>query len=284
MGVWRENKTFERRSTAHAWIETREKELSKPDALTDLTSSKGKKRNPTLADAIDRYVQDSEKAMGRTKAQVLRAIKEFDIADKVCDEITIADVVEFARQKLETGVQPQTVANYMSHLGAVFSISRAAWGFPLDDQAMTNAWKVVKKLGFTEKTGQKIGNDVWCDLPAEAATILSAMPRNDQRIFPYSTDAISASFTRATKLLGISDLRFHDLCHEGVSRLFEMGLNIPHVAAVSGHKSWVSLRRYTHLRQTGDKFEGWSWLPAVSGKDHTIALARERFRTKREAN
>jgi hypothetical protein len=31
-------------------------------------------------------------------------------------------------------------------------------------------------------------------------------------------------------------LHFHDLHHEGVSRLFEMGETIPHVAAVSGHR------------------------------------------------
>jgi hypothetical protein len=36
--------------------------------------------------------------------------------------------------------------------------------------------------------------------------------------------------------------------------LFEIGYNVPHAAAVSGHRSWTSLKRYTHLRQTGDKF------------------------------
>jgi hypothetical protein len=30
-------------------------------------------------------------------------------------------------------------------------------------------------------------------------------------------------------------------------------------ASVSGHRSWSSLKRYTHLRQTGDKYEGWKW-------------------------
>lgn len=83
------------------------------------------------------------------------------------------------------------------------------------------------------------------------------MPRKDARIFPYSTDAISAAFTRVCHMLGIEDLRFHDLRHEGVSRLFEMGLNIPHVAAVSGHRSWQSLKRYTHMREAGDKCAGW---------------------------
>jgi Phage integrase family len=66
------------------------------------------------------------------------------------------------------------------------------------------------------------------------------------------------------QFLGIDDLHFHDLRHEGVSRLFEIGRNIPQVAAVSGHRSWSSLKRYTHLRQTGDKYAHWKWLPVVT--------------------
>jgi hypothetical protein len=38
----------------------------------------------TLGDAIDKYVEDSAKAIGRTKTQVLKSIKEFDIANKLC--------------------------------------------------------------------------------------------------------------------------------------------------------------------------------------------------------
>lgn len=79
------------------------------------------------------------------------------------------------------------------------------------------------------------------------------------RIFPCSTDAINAAFTRGCKILGIADLRFHDLRHEGISRLFEMGRTIPQVAAVSGHRSWTSLKRYTHIRQSKDKYENWKW-------------------------
>ncbi|WP_421930011.1 site-specific integrase [Nitratireductor rhodophyticola] len=112
--------------------------------------------------------------------------------------------------------------------------------------------------------GSKIGNHVWCDLPEEALKIIEAMPKSEERIFPYNTDAISSAFTRACKLLSIEDLRFHDLRHEGVSRLFEIGLNIPHVAAVSGHRSWTSLKRYTHMNAGGDKYEGWEWLPTVT--------------------
>jgi integrase len=48
--------------------------------------------------------------------------------------------------------------------------------------------------------------------------------------------------------LGLSDLRFHDLRHEAVSRLVEAGLSDQEVASISGHKSMQMLRRYTHLR------------------------------------
>ena len=47
--------------------------------------------------------------------------------------------------------------------------------------------------------------------------------------------------------LGIEDLHFRDLRHEGTSRLFEAGLQIEQVALVTGHKDWKMLKGYTHL-------------------------------------
>lgn len=44
------------------------------------------------------------------------------------------------------------------------------------------------------------------------------------------------------------DLVFHDLRHEATSRLFERGLGIMEVAAITGHKTLDMLKRYTHLR------------------------------------
>lgn len=88
-----------------------------------------------------------------------------------------------------------------------------------------------------EHPGEKQGNDVWRELVPEAEAIARAMPKDDPRLFPFTTDAISAAFTRACKLLGIEDLHFHDLRHESVSRLLEMGWTIPRVAEVSGRRS-----------------------------------------------
>ena len=107
--------------------------------------------------------------------------------------------------------------------------------------------------------GQKIGNDVWCYLPDEAWKILQTMPKAGDDIFPYSPESISTSWAKACKFSEIDDLHFHDLRHDGVSRLFEMDWDIPRVASVSGHRDWNSLRRYTHLRGRGDRYVGWEW-------------------------
>lgn len=328
--VHREAKTFDRKAAADAWLKRRETELAVPGAL-----ERAKTPNATLAAAIDRYIQTSLKEIGRTKAQVLRSIKDYDIASMDCAAIKSEDIVAFA-QELSGERQPQTVGNYVSHLAAVFAVARPAWGYTLDQQAMKDAHVVLRRMGTTSKgkhrdrrptlgeldklmehfvdrqkrspasapmhriipfaifstrrmeeittikwadlepdhrrvlvrdmkhPGQKVGNNTWCELPDEAMDIARAMTNTADEIFPYSTDAIGAAFTRACALLGIIDLHFHDLRHDGISRLFELGKTIPQVASVSGHRSWQSLQRYTHLRQAGDKYAGWKWLAVTA--------------------
>lgn len=45
----------------------------------------------------------------------------------------------------------------------------------------------------------------------------------------------------------ISGVRFHDLRQEATSRLFEKGLNVMEVAAITGHETLDMLKRHTHL-------------------------------------
>jgi integrase len=70
----------------------------------------------------------------------------------------------------------------------------------------------------------------------------------EQRIFPYNHRSAGTAFRRACQDLKIEDLHFHDLRHEGTSRLFEAGFAIEQVSLVTGHKDWKMLRRYTHLK------------------------------------
>ena len=60
--------------------------------------------------------------------------------------------------------------------------------------------------------------------------------------------SISDKFARLTTKLGIDDLRFHDLRHEAISRLFEKGMRVEQVRVVSGHRTLDQLSRYVNLR------------------------------------
>ncbi|MBP2462835.1 MULTISPECIES: site-specific integrase [unclassified Rhizobium] len=66
-------------------------------------------------------------------------------------------------------------------------------------------------------------------------------------VFPMSPGALEQAWRRLLIRVKIAGLRFHDLRHEGVSRLFERGLNVIEVSSISGHKELRMLRRYTHL-------------------------------------
>nr|WP_246546237.1 site-specific integrase [Ancylobacter defluvii] len=72
--------------------------------------------------------------------------------------------------------------------------------------------------------------------------------RREGRIFPYNGRSVGTAFRRQCRYLKIEDLHFHDLRHEGTSRLFEAGFAIEQVALVTGQKDWKMLRRYTHLK------------------------------------
>jgi integrase len=96
---------------------------------------------------------------------------------------------------------------------------------------------------------QKAWNDQTVPLLGGSFALIQKQPKtDDDRIFPYQGKAISAAFHRACVKLNIEDLHFHDLRHEGISRLFEQGYGVMEVAKVSGHRDVNMLRRYVQLK------------------------------------
>ena len=322
----KDTETFSTLASAKAWVAKRETELTDP-------TKRPPSEDPPLRDVITLYLAEATRKQGRTKQQVLKAIKTLPIADMRCSSIKSADIVAMAKS-LKQGREPATVASYMSHLSGVFAIARPAWGYHLDEREMSDAFNSTNRLGYTGKSRyrerrptleelEKLlqhfrrvrirrktsvpmvdiivfaifscrrqeeitllrwddldekhsrifvrdmkhptedGFSQWLELTPEALAVIQRQPRTSEYIFPYTTDAISAAFTRACDFLRIDDLRFHDLRHDGVSRLFELGWSIPKVATVSGHSSWQSLKRYSHIRQNGDKYADWKWKDVV---------------------
>jgi integrase len=85
-------------------------------------------------------------------------------------------------------------------------------------------------------------------LSPRALVIIRSTPRVGDTVFTVSANALRLAWERLRRRAGIEGLRFHDLRHEAVSRFFEKGLNMPEVAAISGHRDPRMLMRYTHPR------------------------------------
>ncbi|KXI26789.1 tyrosine-type recombinase/integrase [Paraglaciecola hydrolytica] len=104
----------------------------------------------------------------------------------------------------------------------------------------------VSRIVTIEDT--KNGEDRVIPLSSKANAILQSQTQVDEFIFPIRGDSIGQAFRRITKRANLLDLRFHDLRHEATSRLFEKGLGIMEVSAITGHKDLAMLKKYTHLR------------------------------------
>ncbi len=79
--------TFQRRAAAEAWLKRKEAEAKKPGGSDRL--SRARAAGHTLSHAIDRYIAESEREIGRTKAQVLSAVKGYGIAETDCEAIGV---------------------------------------------------------------------------------------------------------------------------------------------------------------------------------------------------
>lgn len=96
----------------------------------------------------------------------------------------------------------------------------------------------------------KNGHTRTVPLSGAAVNVLKALPDRDGTVFPISSNALRKSWERVKERAQLRDLRFHDLRHEAVSRFFELGLNVPEVALISGHRDPRMLFRYTHPKPT----------------------------------
>jgi len=140
-------------------------------------------------------------------------------AAKSCKNTLIWPMVDFA---IETGMRRSEILSLR-------------WENLSDQQRMASL--------HDTKNGSK--RDV--PLTLKAAQVIANVPTHTVNIFPTSDYAVRHAWDRLVRRAGIEDLRFHDLRHEAVSRFFEMGLSVPEVALISGHKDYQMLARYTHM-------------------------------------
>lgn len=110
-----------------------------------------------------------------------------------------------------------------------------------------------RHINWSERTAHvplsKNGHPRTIPLTDAALAVLGGLCRSDDgKVFGISANAFRLAWERTKRRAGIVGLRFHDLRHEAISRFAELGLNVPELALISGHRDYRMLQRYTHIR------------------------------------
>lgn len=133
---------------------------------------------------------------------------------------------------------------------------RSHWTKPIVQLALATAmrrgellslsWEHIDLLNRTAfLPDTKNGESRTIPLSSTAAQVLEGLPRHiSGTVFPVKYFTLDAAFKRACKRAGLDDVRFHDLRRTAITRMAEKLPNVIELAAVSGHKSLMMLKRY----------------------------------------
>ena len=174
----------------------------------------------------------------------------YDLGDNVVDKVKLPRIRN-ARSRRVTDDEIARIVSHLTELGRddVILVVRFALETAMRrGEILALEWKHVDLKRHTAHLPKtKNGHARTVPLTNMAVQLLSSMDSGKGRVFNVTSDAMKMSWRRMVAKLELGDLHFHDLRHEAISRFFEMGLNMPEVALISGHRDPRMLLRYTHL-------------------------------------
>ena len=133
---------------------------------------------------------------------------------------------------------------------------RSNWTKPAVELALATAmrrgellslrWEHIDLQGRTAfLPDTKNGDSRTVPLSSTAVQVLAELPRHISGVvIPVKYFTLEAAFKRGVRRSGLDEVRFHDLRRTAITRMAEKLPNVVELAAVSGHKSLMVLKRY----------------------------------------
>lgn len=133
---------------------------------------------------------------------------------------------------------------------------RSHWTKPAVELALATAmrrgellslrWEHIDLKGRTAfLPDTKNGDSRTVPLSSVAVQVLDELPRHISGVvIPVKYFSLDAAFKRGVRRAGLDGVRFHDLRRTAITRMAEKLPNVIELAAVSGHKSLMVLKRY----------------------------------------
>ena len=85
-------------------------------------------------------------------------------------------------------------------------------------------------------------------MPEKVLKILEKLQGRDGKVIELSKGAARNGFDKARKKAGLETLRFHDLRHIAISRMWRSGMNALEISACSGQRDIKMFMRYSHFQ------------------------------------
>ncbi|VEF11964.1 chorismate mutase [Pseudomonas fluorescens] len=185
----------------------------------------------------------ADKARKRIKVDHKLRIKSREVKC-VPNQVEIDAIIEvFGAKKRQIIDMPQVI-----RFGLYTSMRQAEiCRIRIEDLDRENKTVIIRDRKHPE---EKVGNDETVPLLPSAWDLVEKFigSRQSGCIFPYNPKSVCTAFTRArSEAAVLRPVRFHDLRHKAITDFFSIGLNVPQVALMSGHRDWQTLKRYTHV-------------------------------------
>lgn len=121
-------------------------------------------------------------------------------------------------------------------------------------EVLKTQWRHVDLVGrrmWIPDTNSKNGYAHLVPLPAQAVTMLEALPKDTEWVFPGQNGdhfkRMDKVWRRIRGKVGLSDVRIHDFRHTTASQLIRQGVPLRVVGELLNHKSLSSTMKYAHV-------------------------------------
>ena len=193
-----------------------------------------------------------------TKGMMMsRQITKSDERDRLPTNIELQNLTNLSYERFSTGkyLMPIHLIMWLS----IYTCRRLSELMRLDLRLYEQEHGVWQVEDVKNPNGSK-GNNKYFKVSDDAKLIINELLQpevrqrmlkkrgNEHYLIPLVAKSVSDEFRELCVMLNIEDLRFHDLRHEGATRLAEKGLTIPQMQEYTMHDSWDSLQRYVNLK------------------------------------
>ena len=215
-------------------------------------------KTTNIADLIDEYEKTFTKAQGKTKTATLKMLKR-ELGQIKLASLNSVTLRDFVDRRQAAGAGGSTIAGDLSFFSAILKWARHARQIDVNDRLALDARAGLAHRGLNTRSVEREREPTddelkriyqhWNTLKRQKIPMPLITDRTEGLIFNAREDSVSTSFTRACQDVEppIIDLHFHDLRHHATASFFRMGLGIPQVSLLTGHKTWAMLRRYTKI-------------------------------------